>query len=86
MANISHQWLGTGLDYQETWDLQLRLLDGLLEGSQDNQILYLEHSPVYTIGRTRDQSSLGRFTCSTQWWLFGAAVTHHGPGQLVVTR
>lgn len=50
-------------------------------------VLYLlEHEPVYTIGRTRDQSSLGAATGlphPAHEINRGGRATYHGPGQLV---
>ncbi len=39
-------------------DLQNRLVEQYLCGTGSEKLLLLEHEPVYTIGRTRDQSSL----------------------------
>ncbi len=51
-----------------------------------DQLLLLEHEPVYTIGRTPDQSSL-RGGEHLPFPLFpinrGGQATYHGPGQLV---
>jgi lipoyl(octanoyl) transferase len=57
-----------------------------LAGTGGEKLLLLEHEPVYTIGRTRDQSSLRRqenlphpvFEINR-----GGKATWHGPGQLV---
>jgi len=51
-----------------------------------DQLLLLEHEPVYTIGRTPDQSSL-RGSSHLPHPLFvinrGGQATYHGPGQLI---
>ncbi|HEX8489457.1 MAG TPA: lipoyl(octanoyl) transferase LipB, partial [Chthoniobacterales bacterium] len=51
-----------------------------------DELLLLEHEPVYTIGRTPDQSSL-RGENSLPHPLFpinrGGQATYHGPGQLI---
>jgi len=51
-----------------------------------DELLLLEHDPVYTIGRTSDQSSL-RGAQHLPYPLFeinrGGQATYHGPGQLV---
>ena len=51
-----------------------------------DELLLLEHEPVYTIGRTPDQSSL-RGAAHLPHPLFpinrGGQATYHGPGQLV---
>ena len=54
--------------------------------SLGDELLLLEHEPVYTIGRTPDQSSL-RGTTHLPHPLFpinrGGQATYHGPGQLI---
>lgn len=54
--------------------------------SSADELLLLEHDPVYTIGRTPDQSSLRR-TNHLPYPVFpinrGGQATYHGPGQLV---
>jgi len=58
MFNAPHHWLGTDKDYQKTWDFQIEQVAKITAGEASDQFYYLEHAPVYTIGRTRDQSSL----------------------------
>ena len=78
------EWLGR-IEYAAALDLQNHLVDRCLEGGLE-KILLLEHEPVYTIGRTRDQSSLRQPT-SLPHPVFeinrGGQATWHGPGQLV---
>jgi lipoyl(octanoyl) transferase len=54
--------------------------------SLGDELLLLEHEPVYTIGRTPDQSSL-RDVAHLPHPLFpinrGGQATYHGPGQLI---
>jgi lipoyl(octanoyl) transferase len=54
--------------------------------SLGDELLFLEHDPVYTIGRTPDQSSL-RGAAHLPHPLFpinrGGQATYHGPGQLM---
>lgn len=54
--------------------------------SLGDELLLLEHEPVYTIGRTTDQSSL-RDADHLPYPLFpinrGGQATYHGPGQLI---
>lgn len=86
MSSLSFQDLGTGLNFQEVWDLQEDLVQRRRDQKIEDMILFLEHSPVYTIGRTRDKTSL-----ETQQNLphpvveinRGGQGTFHGPGQLV---
>jgi lipoyl(octanoyl) transferase len=52
----------------------------------EDELLLLEHEPVYTIGRTPDQSSLGdaaRLPHPVVQIGRGGQATYHGPGQLV---
>lgn len=57
-----------------------------VDHSLGDELLLLEHEPVYTIGRTPDQSSL-RDATNLPHPLFptnrGGQATYHGPGQLV---
>jgi len=50
--------LGKDIPYQVTLDQQQELVAQRIAGDVENTLLLLEHAPVYTIGRTRDQSSL----------------------------
>ncbi|MGH1489692.1 MAG: lipoyl synthase [Acidimicrobiales bacterium] len=75
------RWLGR-VDYHEAWDLQQQLFDG----SADH-LLFLEHDPVYTIGRSGqpenllvDPESIGAEFVRVNR---GGDVTFHGPGQVV---
>ena len=85
-ADSVHQWLGSDLDYQATWDFQIDYITRMLDGSQGDRFCYLEHTPVYTIGRTRDKSSWGnpQFLPHPSVEINrGGQATYHGPGQLV---
>ena len=66
--------------------VQQQQVDAILAGTGEDAILLLEHQPVYTIGRLRDQSSL-RDPSSLPFPVFetnrGGQATYHGPGQLV---
>lgn len=74
------------ISYQAGLALQEQHVDAILAGSGNDTILLLEHEPVYTIGRLRDQSSL-RDPSSLPFSVFetnrGGQATYHGPGQLV---
>ena len=76
----------TPVPYTEGLDIQEKTVADILEGKAHDQILLLEHEPVYTIGRLRDQSSL-RSADSLPYPIFetnrGGQATYHGPGQLV---
>lgn len=66
--------------------MQQDIVGRILAGEQSETILLLEHQPVYTIGRQRDQSSL-RSPAQLPHPVFetnrGGQATYHGPGQLV---
>ncbi len=76
----------TPVAYTEGLDMQEKIVADILTGRAHDQILLLEHDPVYTIGRLRDQSSL-RAPESLPYPIFetnrGGQATYHGPGQLV---
>lgn len=67
-------------------EIQEKTVADILAGEANDRILLLEHEPVYTIGRLRDQSSL-RSPESLPYPIFetnrGGQATYHGPGQLV---
>lgn len=83
---IETEWLGR-ISYEAALALQNRLVAEYLAGTGPERLLLLEHEPVYTIGRTRDQSSLrepGRLPHPVVETNRGGQATWHGPGQLVV--
>jgi len=79
------RWLGT-VAYPEGLALQNDLVARRQRGEAGDTLLLLEHEPVYTIGRTRDRSSL-RDPVSLPYPVVetnrGGQATFHGPGQLV---
>jgi len=83
---LQHQWMGQDVDYQRGLEIQHECVLGILEECQTNQFLSLEHAAVYTIGRTRDQSSLGTNNTMLPHPVVeisrGGQGTYHGPGQL----
>ncbi len=84
MLEIRH--LPEPLTYEDGLRLQDELVAAILAGTGGETILLLEHQPVYTIGRLRDQSSL-RNPASLPYPVHeinrGGQATYHGPGQLV---
>lgn len=80
------RWLGR-LAFAEALALQEKMVaDRRNDRSLGDELLLLEHEPVYTIGRTPDQSSL-RSATHLPHPLFpinrGGQATYHGPGQLI---
>jgi lipoyl(octanoyl) transferase len=84
MLQILH--LPEPIDYEAGLRLQEQHVAAILDGSGGETIFLLEHQPVYTIGRLRDQSSL-RDPASLPFPVHeinrGGQATYHGPGQLV---
>lgn len=82
---MDFRWLGR-VNYSDGLDLQNELVEQRQNGEIEDTVLLLEHEPVYTIGRTRDQSSLN-LEKSLPHPVFevnrGGQATYHGPGQLV---
>lgn len=74
------------IDYDAGLRLQEQHVQAILTGTGGDTVLLLEHLPVYTIGRLRDQSSL-RDPASLPYPVHeinrGGQATYHGPGQLV---
>ncbi len=81
------RWLEGLSDYAATLDLQQQLVDSRINRPDaPDELLLLEHSPVYTIGRIRDHSSLhapGLLPHPVFETNRGGQATYHGPGQLV---
>ena len=83
------------IDYAEAWEYQKQLFDKTLEVKQkglttDNYLLFCEHAPVYTLGKSGNRENL----LADEKWLEengisfyqidrGGDITFHGPGQLV---
>jgi lipoyl(octanoyl) transferase len=83
---LQWRWLGR-MDFAEALALQEEVVAKKRENrSAADELLLLEHEPVYTIGKTPDQSSLidaallphPLFTINR-----GGQATYHGPGQLI---
>ncbi|MDQ8189651.1 lipoyl(octanoyl) transferase LipB [Roseibacillus persicicus] len=84
--NLKLQILGTDVPYSDALELQQELVSQRLAGDIPDTLLLLEHAPVYTIGRTRDQSSLQnpeKLPHTVHEISRGGQATYHGPGQLV---
>jgi lipoyl(octanoyl) transferase len=96
LVDLRVRWLGR-MEFQRALGLQEEIvLKKREDPSVEDQLLLLEHEPVYTIGRTPDRSSLsapGRIrrgevgAAHLPYPLFvinrGGQATYHGPGQLM---
>ena len=85
-ADLRVRWLGR-IEFADALVLQEELLAQKREDrSLEDELLLLEHEPVYTIGRTPDKSSL-LGSAHLPHPLFainrGGQATYHGPGQLM---
>jgi lipoyl(octanoyl) transferase len=83
---LNVRWLGR-IEFAHALGLQEELVAKKRERpSLEDQLLLLEHEPVYTIGRTPDRSSL-LGSAHLPHPLFpinrGGQATYHGPGQLM---
>ena len=83
------QWLGS-IDYQQAWDLQVRLADEIARHVSPPTLLLLEHPHTYTFGRSGhaenllwSEAELERRGVQVHWVDRGGDITYHGPGQLV---
>src|ERR1022692_859334 len=79
------------IDYKEAWDLQLRLLAERIADERPDTLLFCEHPPVLTMGKSGkgqnllvSQSELERRGVHYYDVERGGDLTYHGPGQLVV--
>jgi lipoyl(octanoyl) transferase len=85
-TSLSVRWLGR-VAFADALALQENLVARKrVDRSLGDELLLLEHEPVYTIGRTPDKSSL-RGIAHLPHPLFpinrGGQATYHGPGQLI---
>ena len=74
------------ISYADGLALQEAAVVDILAGNARDRLILLEHQPVYTIGRLRDQSSLRdplRLPHPVVETNRGGQATYHGPGQLV---
>ena len=86
VIDLHVHWLGR-TDFASALALQEKIVAAKREDlSQLDELLLLEHEPVYTIGRTPDQSSLlGAAHLPHPLFAInrGGQATYHGPGQLM---
>lgn len=83
-------WFSQPIPYAEALTLQKQLQEERIAERQGDVLLLLEHSPVYTLGRTTQPAHwdcggevLRRTGASLQSVDRGGSITYHGPGQVV---
>jgi lipoyl(octanoyl) transferase len=85
-STLDCRWLGR-IGFEEALALQESLVEQRRNGEIPDTVLFLEHDAVYTIGRTRDRSSLREDPKALPHPVVeinrGGQATFHGPGQLV---
>jgi lipoyl(octanoyl) transferase len=85
-VDLHVRWLGQ-MEFARALALQEQIvLKKRHDSSVEDELLLLEHEPVYTIGRTPDQSSLlgaGHLPHPLFVINRGGQATYHGPGQLM---
>jgi lipoyl(octanoyl) transferase len=71
------------VDYRDAWEQQRRLHEAVVEGTEPDTVLLLEHPSVFTAGKRTEP--LDRPTDGTPVVDVdrGGKITWHGPGQLV---
>jgi lipoyl(octanoyl) transferase len=76
--------------YADAWALQKQVHKERIAERQGDTLLLLEHSPVYTLGRTTQpthwdcgEETLRRTGASLHTVDRGGSITYHGPGQVV---
>ncbi len=77
------------VDYRNAYELQKKLLQEKIEGSNSDYLILLQHNPVITIGRSGNNKNIlvpESLLKSRGIELFeierGGDVTYHGPGQI----
>jgi lipoyl(octanoyl) transferase len=86
---IRWAWLGRA-PYAEVLALQERIREGVIQGTECETLLLVEHPPVITLGRNANAANvlaspqaLAEVGVSVARVSRGGDVTFHGPGQLV---
>jgi lipoyl(octanoyl) transferase len=102
MKNREVKFLDLGVaEYKKTWDRQEELLNGIVEIKKNNSngekevatpnyLIFVEHSHVYTLGKSGDAHNmlLNYIQLQAKDAVFiktnrGGDITYHGPGQIV---
>lgn len=69
--------------FAEAYALQKELVAAVLAGTSAETLLLLEHSPVYTLGRSGSLDNILDPSIETVHINRGGDITYHAPGQLV---
>ena len=83
--NLQIQDLGL-CSYKKVWDLQKNIQADRIAGKDQDTLLLVEHTPVYTFGKNADKNHLlQHYPENVQIFDIerGGDITFHGPGQLV---
>ena len=83
--NLQIQDLGL-CSYKEVWDLQKNIHAERIAGKDQDTLLLVEHTPVYTFGKNAEKNHLlQHYPKNVQIYHIerGGEITFHGPGQLV---
>lgn len=74
------------MDYQSAWCYQKNLHQDVLLGQAPDTLIFVEHEPVYTLGKNADENHLLQ-SAPNDAKVFnierGGDITFHGPGQIV---
>ena len=75
------------MGYNSAWDIQKEYHHNVLSGNEPDTLIFVEHDPVYTLGKNADDNHLLQ-SASKDAQVFrierGGDITFHGPGQIVV--
>jgi lipoyl(octanoyl) transferase len=78
------------MPYQQAWDIQREIFQGVIAGRVDDTLILVEHPHVFTFGRGADAANfiasdekLREIGAEKFEIERGGDVTYHGPGQLV---
>ncbi len=75
------------MGYNAAWDIQKEYHDNVLSGNEPDTLIFVEHEPVYTLGKNAVDNHLLQSASKDVQVLHierGGDITFHGPGQIVV--
>jgi lipoate-protein ligase B len=72
------------IDYKKALDIQLKTLDSVIKGEQEDCLIICHHPSVVTLGRKSTQNDLIGWDGLVYEISRGGKATYHGPGQVVV--